>query len=33
MLKGFVEEGLDHVQPVEWFPEVTDGKSQSATAT
>jgi hypothetical protein len=33
MLKGFVEEGLDHAQPVEWFPEVTDGKSQSATAT
>ena len=33
MLKGFVEEGLDHAQPVEWFPEVTDGKSQSVTAT
>jgi hypothetical protein len=32
MLKGFVEEGLDHAQPVEWFPEVTDGKSQFATA-
>jgi hypothetical protein len=33
MLKGFVEEGLDHAQPVEWFPEVTDGKSQFVTAT
>jgi hypothetical protein len=32
MLKGFVEEGLDHAQPVEWFPEVTDGKPQVATA-
>jgi hypothetical protein len=31
MLKGFVEEGLDHAQPVEWFPEVTGGKSQFAT--
>lgn len=26
MLKGFVEEGLDHAQPVEWFPDV---KSQT----
>lgn len=33
MLKGFVEEGLDHAQPVEWFPEVTDGKTQFVTAT
>jgi hypothetical protein len=33
MLKGFVEEGLDHAQPVEWFPEVTDGKAQFVTAT
>ena len=33
MLKGFVEEGLDHTQPVEWFSEVTDGKSHFATAT
>jgi len=32
MLKGFVEEGLDHAQPVEWFPVVRDGKLQSATA-
>jgi hypothetical protein len=32
MLKGFVEEGLDHAQLVEWFPEATDGKSQFATA-
>jgi hypothetical protein len=31
MLKGFVEEGLDHAQPVEWFPEVTGDKSQFAT--
>ena len=33
MLKGFVEEGLDHAQPVEWFREVTVGKPQVATAT
>jgi hypothetical protein len=32
MLKGFMEEGLDHEQPVEWFPEVSDGKSQPAIA-
>lgn len=32
MLKGFVEEGLDHAQLVEWFPEVTNGKSRFAAA-
>lgn len=32
MLKGFVEEGLDRAQPVEWFPEATGGKAQSVTA-
>ena len=33
MLKGFVEEGLDRAQPVEWFPEVKSGAAtRQATA-